>query len=258
MKSRMFAVAGITLILGAPSIALAGGLRGSATSMKQQHKIAVERDLTFMSDAAEVEKLVHDGGLLTIASNEDYSLAGVSYPYAVPEVKLFVERLGRQYHEALGAPLVVTSLTRPTSQQPRNAHELSVHPAGMAIDFRVPQTSKARAWLESALLQLENAGVIDVTREKFPPHYHVAVFPVAYRQYAEARAAVEKTAPMNEPVVAESIGAQPSAATTVEPVVIKHSSFGAFGLVSLLGTLLALCSTLLVARKQGAVQDPTV
>ena len=180
-------------VLGIPSVAsAAGGLRGSPASMREQHDIAVKRDLAFIDDAAEVRALVEKGGLQPVEGTADYRLADVSFPYALPEVKLFIERLGRQYNEANGSPLVVTSLTRPASNQPRNAHELSVHPAGMAVDFRVPQDNKARAWLESALLQLENRGVLDVTRERYPPHYHVAVFPAAYAAYAEKRATEEK------------------------------------------------------------------
>jgi hypothetical protein len=79
---------------------------------------------------------------------------------------------------------VVTSLTRPISEQPRNSHRLSVHPTGMAVDLRVPADSGARRWLENTLLSLENNGVLDVTKEKSPPHYHVAVFPLKYEAYA--------------------------------------------------------------------------
>jgi hypothetical protein len=168
-----------------PSIAEAGGLRGSASSMKEQHAVAVERDLRFMDDAGQVRSSLASGVLDSVKSNGDFTLSRVSYPYAVPEVKLFIERLGRQYFDVHGTPLVVTSLTRPAGNQPRNAHQLSVHPAGMAVDFRVPQDAKARAWLESALLQLEDRGVLDVTRERNPPHYHVAVFPAAYRAWVE-------------------------------------------------------------------------
>ncbi len=192
MKRTLIAVLMIAGIVGIPSVTMAGGLRGSPASMKEQHDIAVKRDLEFIDDAAQVRAIVEKGGLQPVEATADYVLADVSFPYALPEVKLFIERLGKQYHEANGAPLVVTSLTRPASNQPRNAHELSVHPAGMAVDFRVPQTASARAWLESVLLQLENRGVLDVTRERYPPHYHVAVFPAAYAEYAAKLAAREK------------------------------------------------------------------
>jgi hypothetical protein len=163
--------------------------------MRGQHTVAVKGDLAFIADAAQVQELLDRGGLERIESNEHFTLHQVSYPFGVPEVKLFIERLSQQYHEANGAPLVVTSLTRPTSQQPRNAHQLSVHPAGMAVDFRVPQDAKARQWLESALLQLENRGVLDVTRERFPPHYHVSVFPAQYRAYVDRIGPLEPADP---------------------------------------------------------------
>jgi len=94
-----------------------------------------------------------------------------------------VERLGAQYRQACGEELVVTSMTRPLSEQPRNASILSVHPTGMAVDFRTSTNSVCRHWLESTLLYLETAGVLEATRERRPSHYHVAVFPDLYADY---------------------------------------------------------------------------
>lgn len=192
---NLLVIAGLAVC---PVSAFAAGLRGSPSSMREQHSVAVNESLSFSDDAAEVRRLVEKGGLEQIVPNADYGMSGVSYPYAVPEVRTFVERIARQYREANGAMLVVTSLTRPSSLQPRNAHELSVHPAGMAVDFRVPETAKERQWLESVLLKLENAGVLDVTRERFPPHYHVAVFPIPYAAYV---ARLEKVKPAPAPAV---------------------------------------------------------
>ncbi|MGI9043630.1 MAG: DUF5715 family protein [Gemmatimonadaceae bacterium] len=216
MKSTLLAVAGIAALLAVPSVAdAAGKLTGSVSSMRGQHAVAVKGDLEFIADAAQVQEMLGKGGLERIESNEYYTLHQVSYPFGVPEVKLFLERLGQQYHEANGAPLVVTSLTRPTSQQPRNAHQLSVHPAGMAVDFRVPQDAKARQWLESVLLQLENRGVLDVTRERFPPHYHVAVFPAQYRAYVDRIGPLEPA----DPVPAQG----PELSAAVTPLAVTKS-----------------------------------
>ena len=200
-KSSIVA-ASLAAALTISSSAFAGTLRGSPSSMEQQHEVAVHEDLTFAEKAAEVKRLVDSGELVEVKGNADYSLSGVSFPYARPEVVLFIERLSAQYHTDLGTPLVVTSLTRPEDNQPRNAHKLSVHPAGMAVDFRVPSAAKGRAWLEKALLGLENSGVLDVTREKHPPHYHVAVFPAEYQAYAMKRIAQEPV-PVPEPVQAQ-------------------------------------------------------
>jgi hypothetical protein len=120
-----------------------------------------------------------------IPGGANYQLAGVSYPYGRPALRTFVERLSAQHKSACGEPLVVTSLTRPSSEQPRNASDESVHPAGMAVDLRISPKAKCRAWLEKTLLSLEKSGVLDATRERHPAHFHVAVFPTAYLTYVE-------------------------------------------------------------------------
>jgi len=79
----------------------------------------------------------------------------------------------------------VTSLTRPHSRQPRNASDRSVHPTGMAVDLRRSNHSPCRAWLESVLVSLERGGVLEATRERYPPHYHIAIFPDPYAAYVE-------------------------------------------------------------------------
>ena len=127
--------------------------------------------------------MVGAGLLVPLNGGSDYRLKDVSFRVARPEVRLFVERLSAQYTKACGSPLVVTSLTRPTSYQPSNASPRSVHPTGMAVDLRVPEGLSCRQWLESTLLALEVRKVLDVTRENSPPHYHVALFPSAYVAY---------------------------------------------------------------------------
>jgi hypothetical protein len=171
------------LLLSLASSAWAAGsesLRGSRASMIRQNQIAKEQDFTFLRTPAQVDRFVEDGYLVAVEGNADYRLANVSFPFARPALRTFVERLGAQYREACGERLVVTSLTRPRSLQPRNAHDLSVHPAGMAVDLRVSDRAACRQWLESTLLSLESDGMLDVTRERRPPHYHVAVFPDPY------------------------------------------------------------------------------
>ena len=181
-----FAVALFLVGSAMGSTAGASGLRGSPASMRHQHEIALSEDYTFLRTASQVREFASVGRLDTVAGNADYVVNRVSFPYARPEVVSFIERLAREYWRATGEQLVVTSLTRPTALQPRNAHKLSVHPAGMAVDLRVPFKPSQRAWLESKLLELEEAGVLDVTRERTPPHYHVAVFPGEFREWAAA------------------------------------------------------------------------
>lgn len=151
--------------------------------MLTQHNVALQHDYTFLRTSAQVRKFVDAGYLVRMPGNVDYDLAGVSYPYGRPAMKLFVERLASQYRASCGEKLVVTSLTRPIQRQPSNASDLSVHPAGMAVDMRVSRNAACRRWLETTLLSLERQGVLDATRENYPPHYHVALYPTSYTQY---------------------------------------------------------------------------
>jgi hypothetical protein len=132
-------VAGALLVSSAAA-AGAQTLRGSPVAMARQNRIALEHDYSFLQTSAEVRRFVELGLLERLSGNANYELVSVSHPYARPAVKLFVERLSAQYRSACGERLVVTSLTRPVREQPRNASDLSVHPAGMAVDLRISKS----------------------------------------------------------------------------------------------------------------------
>jgi hypothetical protein len=159
-------------------------LRGSPASMERQHEVAVTQEYPFVGTPAQAERFAEEGRLVRIPGGPHYELHRVSYSVALPEVKLFVKYISDRYRAACGEKLVVTSLTRPQSEQPSNAHQLSVHPAGMAVDFRISQSPSCREWMEETLLSLERQEALDATRERNPPHYHVAIFPEAFRAYA--------------------------------------------------------------------------
>jgi hypothetical protein len=217
-----------TFTLAALSLAPLGAARasdaklgGSMASMRRQHQVAKQNDYTFLRTAAQVREFVREDRLHALESNADLLVSNVSFPYARPEVKLFVERLARQYREATGERLVVTSLTRPLSRQPRNAHDLSVHPAGMAVDFRIPASVNSRTWLEVTLLVLEGQGLLDATRERRPPHYHVAVFPDRYSTYVEGLMEREASGAAGAEV-AEAPA--PNAAASLDPSALSDSA----------------------------------
>ncbi|HSJ15104.1 MAG TPA: DUF5715 family protein [Longimicrobiales bacterium] len=182
---RAVSLALLLAAIAPPGHAAAQTLRGSRVTMERQNEVARSHDYTFLRTPAQVRRFVDNGLLVRVPGNADYTLASVSHPYARPAVKTFLERLGAQYRAACGERLVVTSLTRPVRQQPRNASDLSVHPAGMAVDLRVSNRSRCRTWLERTLLSLEERRVIDATRERRPAHYHVAVFPTQYLAYVQ-------------------------------------------------------------------------
>lgn len=184
--TRAFGVALAAIIVSTGSLDAGVSLRGSRTSMERQNRVAHEVDARFLRTSGAVWAAVSAGELVELRGDADYRLANVSYPFALPEVALFIERLSSSYARACGEPLVVTSLTRPEVKQPRNASDLSVHPAGMAVDLRVPARLFCRVWLENELLKLEAKDLLDVTKERRPPHYHVAVYPEAYGAHVEA------------------------------------------------------------------------
>lgn len=162
----------------------AQSLKGSRASLYRQQRMAAQHNYSFLANRTDVQRFVSSGYLVPIRGNSDYKLASVSFPYARQEVKTFLERIGSQYRSACGEPLVVTSLTRPHSHQPSNASDLSVHPTGMAVDLRVSNSSRCRSWLESTLLSLEKRRLVEATRERRPPHYHVVVNAQPYAQWA--------------------------------------------------------------------------
>lgn len=155
-------------------------LAGSPESMERQHRIAVESGYDFLRRPSDIVDAVGDGALVGLEETPSLDLKYPRQSVARPEVRHFLERFALEMNSSCGERLVVTSLTRPLSRQPRNAHRLSVHPAGMAVDLRVPRRSSCRKWLEARMLELEERGVLDVTRERSPAHYHVALFPDRY------------------------------------------------------------------------------
>lgn len=190
-------------------------LRGSPASMERQNRVAREHGLAFIRTPAEVRELEARGELVRLEPGADYGmLDGISHPVAHPVTRAFLERTAAGYREACGERLVVTSLTRPTSRQPANSHPLSVHPTGIAVDLRISQRAACRNWLERGLLALEAEGVLDITREQRPPHYHVALFPAAYLAYLER---IEP--PLREPPPMEAILPLPGAASSFLPAV---------------------------------------
>lgn len=177
----------------APAALDAQSLRGSLNAMRRQNEQARAHDYTFLRNSSHVTRFVELGLLVRLPGNDDYRLHAVSFPYARREVKTFVERLSSQFRRACGEVLTVTSLTRPKSRQPRNSSKLSVHPTGMAVDLRRPHSRACRAWLEDVLLRLEAAGTLEATRERRPPHYHVALYPNPYKRYVAQLEARKRT-----------------------------------------------------------------
>jgi hypothetical protein len=183
----------VPLIAVLASESHAQSLRGSRASINRMYNQAKLEKFTFLETTAGVRKFVASGLLVRLASTRNVTIHRVSFPYARPEVRTFVARLGAQYRSSCGESLVVTSAVRPASRQPYNSTERSVHPTGMAIDLRKPRKASCLRWLRNALVSLERSRVIEATEEHSPAHFHVAVFPSRYVQYVAARSAAGET-----------------------------------------------------------------
>lgn len=171
---------------GITSPVSAADLRGSMASVQKQYHAAMDLGFTPAHNTNELSRWVGQGTLVRVPGNENYELGAVSFPYTRATTKAFIECFAKEYRSATGEKLVVTSLTRPLSRQPRNASDYSVHPMGMAVDFRRSNSPATRRWMERRLANLEATGIIEATHEHRPPHYHVAVFPPQVASYAAA------------------------------------------------------------------------
>ncbi|HEU4456414.1 MAG TPA: DUF5715 family protein [Longimicrobium sp.] len=155
-------------------------LRGSRGSVERMYDQARDHDLTFFRSGKGVRSAASQGDLVRLSGNSDYRLHQVTYPYALPTTRTFIQRLASQYRDACGERMVVTSAVRPTSYRLFNSVDKSVHPTGMGVDIRKPTKGSCLRFLRETLLYLENRGAVEATEEHRPPHFHVAVFP---RQY---------------------------------------------------------------------------
>ncbi|HEX8209686.1 MAG TPA: DUF5715 family protein [Longimicrobium sp.] len=184
----------------APEAGEAQTLRGSPSSVERMYRQARSHALPFYRTPRGVRAAAADGELVRLSGNSNYRVAGVTYPYALATTRTFVQRLAEQYRDVCGEKLVITSAMRPSSFRLFNSVDKSVHPAGMAIDIRIPPRSRCRTWLRQRLLYLESQGVAEATEERRPPHFHVAVFPAPYRRYigGESKPAASKAPARSE------------------------------------------------------------
>lgn len=195
-----FAALGSTIgTLGALSVALlvvfgsmsssasAQSLRGSHRAVNKPYHYATLHDLPFSRTSRDVKRRLHEGYLVRLGASPDYVTHDVSFPYVTRTTLTFVRRLAAQYHRGCGEKLVITSAVRPESMQPSNSSEYSVHPAGIAVDFRKPRNGSCLRWLRRNLLIIEKRGDIEATEEHHPAHFHVVVIPASYKEYLAAR-----------------------------------------------------------------------
>jgi LysM repeat protein len=192
----------------------AQSLRGSKSSVQKMYTRAVRSDLDFFSTSKGIYESVRDGELVMLSITMDMTLDGVSYPFVLPRTRDVLLVFANKYHQACGERLVVTSAARPRREQPRNASPKSVHPTGMAIDFRKP-AGNCLTYLRKELMLLEKEGVLEATEERHPVHFHVAV--LQRGKFAPAAAAVATATSVTAPQrPTMTIAATPAASVTMD------------------------------------------
>ncbi|HEY9227409.1 MAG TPA: DUF5715 family protein [Gemmatimonadaceae bacterium] len=159
----------------APATLAAQTLRGSPASVDLMYTSARNKDLAFLNSRGDIWQAATSGELAMFSVNENLTLDHVNFPFVLPNTLRFTNNLAAVFRKSCGERLVVTSGSRPEEEQPRNASPKSVHPTGMAVDFRKPRDANCLAWLRANLLDLENRHIIEATEEMHPPHFHVAV-----------------------------------------------------------------------------------
>lgn len=166
----------LALAAAASGAAGAQALRGSPASVEKMYHFAVRQGLAFYQTPDDVSAAAERGRLVQLAGGPGWDLSsGVGWAFATPEAVAFLDQLGPEYERNCGAPMVVTSATRPRSKSPRNGHPQTVHPTGIAVDLRKPYRGPCLDWLRQRLSELESAGRIEATEERRPPHFHIAV-----------------------------------------------------------------------------------
>ena len=218
MKKLLLAV--LCLLLSRP--VAAQSLRGSQSSVQKMYTRAVLNDLEFYRTSKGVYESVRDGELVLVNITMDLTLEDVSYPFVLPRTRDVINVFARKYREACGERLVVTSAARPRTEQPRNASPQSVHPTGMAIDFRRP-AEPCLSYMRRELVALERQGILEATEERRPVHFHVAV--LQRGKFAPAAPAIA-TATAPSPTAAPAQTSVTAAADSTTATVIADSAAG--------------------------------
>lgn len=171
-------------------------LVADGTSQLIQNNQADNDELSRMEDVAMVGRFVKAGYLVAVpASASTYYLEAIpsDYRYARPWTKLFLTRLGRQFHSRFGHRLRVTSLVRTEETQLQladwnaNAADAtgpmrSSHLTGATVDISKRfMTARERRWMRDVLWSMRQAGTLYAIEEFGQPTFHVMV----YRNYAQ-------------------------------------------------------------------------
>jgi len=173
-----------------------GGIDLAATSASQwvQNARANAEDLSRMRNARMVQRFRRLGLLVPVpAATSWYYLYRIParFHYLRPWARLFLNRLGREYHARFGARLRVTALLRTVRYEeyldrrnanaaPASGGDRSSHLTGATLDISKRFMSPAEEdWMRRVLFGLRRRSVLYAIEEFYQPCFHVMV----YRNY---------------------------------------------------------------------------
>jgi hypothetical protein len=181
--------ASLSVVLGATDDTM--DLSAAADSQRLQNEQADAQDLSRMKDDAMVRRFRGLALLVPVrATTPAYYLQGIpsKFRYSRPWARLFLQRLGQQFHARFGTRLRVTGLVRTVQYQqalagrnanaaPASGDKRSAHLTGATLDISKRfMNSREAAWTRRVLSQLRQRGVLYAIEEFAQPCFHVMVY----------------------------------------------------------------------------------
>jgi len=178
------------------AVAARSGLVATAASQRIQNRRADAQNLSRMRNARMVLRFRHLGLLVPVRTSTPwYYLHSIpaNLRYLRPWARLFLTRLGREFHARFGTRLRIPGLIRTMNRQQRleqinvnaadaTGPERSSHLTGATLDIskRFMQPAHAR-WVRHVLTELRDQDVLYAIEEFHQPCFHVMV----YRSYLD-------------------------------------------------------------------------
>lgn len=173
-------------------------LKGSHESMLRQNERTFGDDLERIQDDDQLELLTANKELVDLPETDSLRIAAnlpVERRYCRPWTRTFLDDMSHEYYNEFGQPLQVNSAVRTVQVQKklrrrnRNAAMIdgdvaSPHLTGAAIDIARRGMSKSQIkWMRDYLMNLRDAGQIDVAEEFRTRCFHITV----YKEYELSR-----------------------------------------------------------------------
>lgn len=199
-------------------------LRGSKAATGIEDAAAAKAGKQF-STYKDLEAALKSGQMIAVPPSQEYVISNQigqsapevrnSYLSLRPHTKAIFDKISHAFFSRFKVPLKVTSLSRTVAYVRRinkegnaNARANSSHTYGISIDIAYGRMMpEQRQWIELYLVKLEEAGEIQVTKERGQTCYHIADLKACEKpspkatdtKLAERKPAKSQTAKLPEP-----------------------------------------------------------